>query len=225
MRASVDLEDSNLFALNRFPGYDRWEDGIARHLWRSTGRSTGPNLSITTTIGQSYRLNRNAEHLPRRHRPDRPLLRHRRPDPGPLRPLHRPHPPLPGRQGQSRGPPQRDRPDRRQRRRPMPRSAICASTATSTRRSRICATRRSCGSPAGSSSPRYWSVFGATVLDLTGQRRGSAVASPTASSRCGTGSASLMRTNALSLACRGGATMSASATSDEGQHLLVPAVA
>ena len=23
---SVDLEDSNLFALNRFPGYDRWED-------------------------------------------------------------------------------------------------------------------------------------------------------------------------------------------------------
>lgn len=24
---SVDLEDSNLFALNRFPGYDRWEDG------------------------------------------------------------------------------------------------------------------------------------------------------------------------------------------------------
>ena len=25
---SVDLEDSNLFALNRFPGYDRWEDGV-----------------------------------------------------------------------------------------------------------------------------------------------------------------------------------------------------
>ena len=24
---AVDLEDSNLFALNRFPGYDRWEDG------------------------------------------------------------------------------------------------------------------------------------------------------------------------------------------------------
>ena len=23
---SIDLEDSNLFALNRFPGYDRWED-------------------------------------------------------------------------------------------------------------------------------------------------------------------------------------------------------
>ena len=26
---SVDLEDSNLFALNRFPGYDRWEDARA----------------------------------------------------------------------------------------------------------------------------------------------------------------------------------------------------
>src|SRR5690606_18769644 len=25
---SVDLEDSNLFALNRFPGHDRWEDGV-----------------------------------------------------------------------------------------------------------------------------------------------------------------------------------------------------
>ena len=25
---AVDLEDSNLFALNRFPGYDRWEDGV-----------------------------------------------------------------------------------------------------------------------------------------------------------------------------------------------------
>ena len=31
---SVDLEDSNLFALNRFPGYDRWEDSVARHLRR-----------------------------------------------------------------------------------------------------------------------------------------------------------------------------------------------
>src|SRR3546814_5407355 len=29
---AVDLEDSNLFALNRFPGYDRWEDG-SRVTW------------------------------------------------------------------------------------------------------------------------------------------------------------------------------------------------
>ncbi len=25
---AIDLEDSNLFALNRFPGYDRVEDGV-----------------------------------------------------------------------------------------------------------------------------------------------------------------------------------------------------
>ena len=58
----------------------------------------------------------------------------------------------------------------------MSRSAICGSIATSARRSRICATRRSCGSPGGGSSRRYWSVFGATVLDLTDKRRRSAVA-------------------------------------------------
>ena len=51
--------------------------------------------------------------------------------------------------------------------RPMRRSAISGSTATSTRRSRTCATARRCGSAAGSASPRYWSVFGSTVIDLT----------------------------------------------------------
>jgi LPS-assembly protein len=54
---SVDLEDSNLFALNRFPGYDRWEDGsrltygfeydLDRGLW-----------SIQSIVGQSYRISR-----------------------------------------------------------------------------------------------------------------------------------------------------------------------
>ena len=34
-----------------------------------------------TVIGQSYRLTREPEHFPRRHRPDRPLFRYRRPDP------------------------------------------------------------------------------------------------------------------------------------------------
>ena len=38
---------------------------------------------------------------------------------------------------------------------------------TSIRRSRICATRRSCGSPARVKFARYWSIFGATVIDLT----------------------------------------------------------
>ena len=52
---AVDLEDSNLFALNRFPGYDRWED--------STRFTVGvdyaldlPGVAINATIGESYRL-------------------------------------------------------------------------------------------------------------------------------------------------------------------------
>ena len=52
---SIDLEDSNLFALNRFPGYDRWEDA-SRVTYGADWSLDRPNLSITTTIGQSYRL-------------------------------------------------------------------------------------------------------------------------------------------------------------------------
>jgi LPS-assembly protein len=53
---SVDLEDSNLFALNRFPGYDRWEDA-SRVTYGLDWSLERPNLSITNTVGQSYRLN------------------------------------------------------------------------------------------------------------------------------------------------------------------------
>jgi LPS-assembly protein len=52
---SIDLEDSNLFALNRFPGYDRWEDA-SRVTYGVDWSLDRPNLSINTTIGQSYRL-------------------------------------------------------------------------------------------------------------------------------------------------------------------------
>ena len=52
---SVDLEDSNLFALNRFPGYDRWEDG-SRITYGLDWSYEQPNLSITSSIGQSYRI-------------------------------------------------------------------------------------------------------------------------------------------------------------------------
>lgn len=52
---SVDLEDSNLFALNRFPGYDRWEDA-SRVTYGVDWALDRPNLSITSTVGQSYRL-------------------------------------------------------------------------------------------------------------------------------------------------------------------------
>lgn len=52
---AVDLEDSNLFALNRFPGYDRWEDG-ARVTYGFDWNFEAPRFSIAATVGQSYRL-------------------------------------------------------------------------------------------------------------------------------------------------------------------------
>lgn len=52
---AIDLEDSNLFALNRFPGYDRIEDGV-RFTYGFDWRYERPGLRIKTTIGQSYRL-------------------------------------------------------------------------------------------------------------------------------------------------------------------------
>src|SRR3546814_3789366 len=52
---AVDLEDSNLFTLNRFPGYDRWEDGT-RVTYGLEWALDLPKTAIRTTIGQSYRL-------------------------------------------------------------------------------------------------------------------------------------------------------------------------
>jgi LPS-assembly protein len=52
---SVDLEDSNIFSLNRFPGYDRWEDGV-RVTYGADWAFDFPGVSARTTIGQSYRL-------------------------------------------------------------------------------------------------------------------------------------------------------------------------
>ena len=60
---SIDLEDSNLFALNRFPGYDRWEDG-SRITYGLEYTLDRPNVSIDTVIGQSYRLTRDETIFP-----------------------------------------------------------------------------------------------------------------------------------------------------------------
>ncbi len=60
---SVDLEDSNLFALNRFPGYDRWEDGTRVTYGMDWGADL-PGVAIRTTIGQSYRLARRPSIFP-----------------------------------------------------------------------------------------------------------------------------------------------------------------
>ena len=52
---AVDLEDSNLFALNRFPGHDRWEDGT-RVTYGADYSFDLPQVAFRSTIGQSYRL-------------------------------------------------------------------------------------------------------------------------------------------------------------------------
>ncbi len=60
---SIDLEDSNLFALNRFPGYDRIEDGV-RFTYGLDWQFERPGLRVNSTIGQSYRLSNNPTLLP-----------------------------------------------------------------------------------------------------------------------------------------------------------------
>ncbi len=60
---SIDLEDSNLFALNRFPGYDRFEDGV-RFTYGVDWQFERPGLRINSTVGQSYRLSSNSTLLP-----------------------------------------------------------------------------------------------------------------------------------------------------------------
>ena len=52
---SIDLDDTNLFSLNRFPGYDRFEDS-SRATYGAEWAADLPGLSIDTQIGQSYRL-------------------------------------------------------------------------------------------------------------------------------------------------------------------------
>jgi len=60
---SVDLEDTNLFALNRFPGYDRWENG-SRVTYGMSWQLDRPKWSILADIGQSYRLTRESSIFP-----------------------------------------------------------------------------------------------------------------------------------------------------------------
>ena len=60
---SIDLEDSNLFALNRFSGYDRWEDG-SRATYGIEWAYDRPRFAIRTVVGQSYRLTAKPSILP-----------------------------------------------------------------------------------------------------------------------------------------------------------------
>mgnify|MGYP001962458731 CR=1 FL=1 len=52
---AIDLEDVNLFSLNRFPGHDRYEDG-ARVTYGIDWELTKPDWRVSANIGQSYRL-------------------------------------------------------------------------------------------------------------------------------------------------------------------------
>ncbi|HSF12266.1 MAG TPA: LPS assembly protein LptD, partial [Erythrobacter sp.] len=59
---AIDLEDSNLFALNRFAGYDRVEDG-SRITWGLDWELQRPGWRVKSTIGQSFRLAEPSEGL------------------------------------------------------------------------------------------------------------------------------------------------------------------
>lgn len=60
---AIDLEDSNLFALNRFPGYDRVEDGL-RFTYGLDWQWQGRAVRIKTTVGQSVRLSNQVTIVP-----------------------------------------------------------------------------------------------------------------------------------------------------------------
>lgn len=60
---AIDLEDSNLFALNRFPGYDRVEEG-PRVTYGFDWQLQVPGWRFATTFGQSYRLDSERTLLP-----------------------------------------------------------------------------------------------------------------------------------------------------------------
>ena len=60
---AVDLEDSNLFSLNRFSGYDRWEGGN-RITYGAEYSFDRQQVQVRALIGQSYRLTNEPSILP-----------------------------------------------------------------------------------------------------------------------------------------------------------------
>ena len=60
---AVDLEDSNLFALNRFPGYDRF-DGSTRVTYGLEWVVDLPDFSLSANVGQSYRFSSDPAFIP-----------------------------------------------------------------------------------------------------------------------------------------------------------------
>jgi LPS-assembly protein len=60
---AIDLEDSNLFALNRFPGYDRIEDGV-RFTYGLDWKFERSRWRVLANVGQSIRLSNRESILP-----------------------------------------------------------------------------------------------------------------------------------------------------------------
>jgi LPS-assembly protein len=60
---ALELEDDNLFALNRFPGYDRVEDGV-RMTYGLDYQLEIPKWRVNATIGQSYRFSNDSSLFP-----------------------------------------------------------------------------------------------------------------------------------------------------------------
>lgn len=60
---AIELEDSNIFALNRFPGFDRIEDG-ARLSYGINWRFERPRWRVMADLGQSYSLTGNPHQFP-----------------------------------------------------------------------------------------------------------------------------------------------------------------
>ena len=60
---AVDLDASNLFSLNRFPGYDRFED-TTRVTYGAEWSLDLPGVRVDAVAGQSYRLSRRETILP-----------------------------------------------------------------------------------------------------------------------------------------------------------------
>ena len=60
---AIELESINLFDLNRFPGFDRWEGG-SRVTYGATYTLAIPHWSLATEIGQSARLDRRGDDFP-----------------------------------------------------------------------------------------------------------------------------------------------------------------
>lgn len=52
---AVDLEDTNLFSINRYPGFDRFEDGV-RLTYGVDWQLRRPGWKVEATLGQSYRF-------------------------------------------------------------------------------------------------------------------------------------------------------------------------